>query len=122
MLHDFLYAYGANPHITVDLTLDFIFILASPMSQTEVDTEARYQTLRQELQSLAAKYNELEIDADEHRIVIAAITPLPPTRKCWRRVGGVLLETNVGDSLPTLDANLKGVSLNMSLSVSNFSD
>lgn len=69
----------------------------------------QYQALRQELQALSGKIGELEMDADEHRLVIAALSPLPPTRKCWRKVGAVLVESNVEQTLPVLDTNLQGV-------------
>lgn len=77
--------------------------------ESDRETVARYNTLRQELQNLADKIAELEMDADEHKLVIGALSPLPPSRKCWRRVGGVLVEETVGQTLPVLNTNLSGV-------------
>lgn len=81
------------------------------MASTEIDRETvvRYNTLRQDLQTLAEKISDLEMDADEHKLVIAALTPLSPSRKCWRRVGGVLVEESVQLALPVLTSNLIGV-------------
>lgn len=73
------------------------------------DYITKYNALRQELQLLGDKLAELEMDADEHRLVIAALSPLPATRKCWRRVGGVLVEASVASTLPALQTNLEGV-------------
>ena len=69
----------------------------------------KYNALRQELQLLGDKLAELEMEADEHRLVIAALSPLPPTRRCWRKVGGVLVETDVAGALPVLQKTLEGV-------------
>lgn len=66
--------------------------------------------LKGEIQTLLQKIDELEMDADEHRLVIAALTPLPACRKCWRRIGAVLVEADVGSTLPVLQSNLEGVS------------
>ena len=76
---------------------------------------AKYNALRQELQLLGDKLAELEMEADEHRLVIAALSPLPPTRRCWRKVGGVLVETDVAGALPALQKTLDGVLLRMHL-------
>jgi prefoldin subunit 2 len=67
------------------------------------------ERLRGELQSLGDKISELEMDADEHRLVIAALEPLPVDRKCWRRIGGVLVETDVEHTLPPLRTQLGGI-------------
>lgn len=66
-------------------------------------------SLRTEVQTMGDKINELEIDRDEHQQVIAALEPLPPTRRCWRRIGGVLVESDVASILPTLHATLEGI-------------
>lgn len=71
----------------------------------------RLQALRQEVQALSEKVSELEMEADEHRLVLAALLPLAPTRKCHRRVGGVLVECTVSTTVPLLQTNLQGVSL-----------
>jgi prefoldin subunit 2 len=35
--------------------------------------------------------------------------PLEPARKCFRLVGGVLVERTVGDVLPAVQSNLDGI-------------
>jgi prefoldin subunit 2 len=43
-------------------------------------------------------------------LVIDTITPLEKDRKCFRLVGGVLVERTVADVLPALRTNRDGVS------------
>lgn len=66
-------------------------------------------SLRAEVQAVGDKINELEMDRDEHQQVIAALEPLSPTRRCWRRIGGVLVESDVESILPTLRTTLEGI-------------
>jgi hypothetical protein len=44
------------------------------------------------------------------RLVIESISPLEGDRKCFRMVGGVLVERTVKDVLPALQTNFDGVS------------
>jgi len=69
-----------------------------------------FEVLRQELHSLTEKVHELDIDAEEHRAVLAALEPLPGDRRCHRRVGGILLESTVSQTIPILQTNLLNVS------------
>jgi prefoldin subunit 2 len=65
--------------------------------------------MKQELQSLASKIGELEMDKEEHTLVIDTVKPLPGDRVCFRLIGGVLMERNVQEVLPALQSNLEGV-------------
>lgn len=64
-----------------------------------------YQNLRGEVQSLAQKINELEAEHHEHGLVVDAIKPLDPDRKCFRMIGGVLVEGTTGKVLPVIEKN-----------------
>ncbi|KAF9184351.1 hypothetical protein BGZ51_003372 [Haplosporangium sp. Z 767] len=68
-----------------------------------------YNTMKSELNSLAQKIGELETEADEHTLVVDTITPLDPDRKCFRLVGGVLVERTVKEVLPALKTNQEGI-------------
>ncbi|PWN22691.1 Prefoldin [Microstroma glucosiphilum] len=68
-----------------------------------------YQSRRQELQGLAQKMGELEADADEHLLVIKTLKETDQERKCFRLVGGVLLEKTVKDVVPTLETSVQGL-------------
>ncbi|RKP05717.1 Prefoldin [Thamnocephalis sphaerospora] len=68
-----------------------------------------YNTMKQELQQLAQKISELEMEKEEHTVVIETIEPLDKDRKCFRLVGGVLVERTVADVLPALKTNCDGI-------------
>eukprot|EP01115_Flamella_aegyptia_P007357 TRINITY_DN30567_c0_g1_i2.p2 TRINITY_DN30567_c0_g1~~TRINITY_DN30567_c0_g1_i2.p2 ORF type:complete len:90 (+),score=18.77 TRINITY_DN30567_c0_g1_i2:355-624(+) len=55
------------------------------------------------------KSAEVEIDYREHNLVINAIKDLPSERKCYRLVGGVLVERTVGEVLPAVTENIKNL-------------
>lgn len=75
--------------------------------------------MQQELKGMGDKINELEMDADEHRLVLAAMEPLDANRKCYRRIGGVLVESTVKDTQPVLLNNLQGVCFDIFYSFAN---
>ncbi|XP_045499017.1 prefoldin subunit 2 [Colias croceus] len=66
---------------------------------------AGFQTLRNEQRQLANKISELEMDLNEHKIVIETLQGTDPNRKCFRMLGGVLVERTVGEILPELESN-----------------
>ncbi|KAM3955693.1 prefoldin 2 [Aphomia sociella] len=66
---------------------------------------AGLQTLRTEQRQLANKISELEMDLNEHKTVIDTLREVEGPRKCFRMVGGVLVERTVADVLPELESN-----------------
>ncbi|KAI8057630.1 Prefoldin subunit-domain-containing protein [Syncephalis plumigaleata] len=76
----------------------------SPEQLTQV-----YNVMKQELQQMAQKISELEMEKDEHDLVIDTVKPLDKDRKCFRLVGGVLVERTVSDVLPALQINREGI-------------
>ncbi|XP_030758344.1 prefoldin subunit 2 [Sitophilus oryzae] len=64
-----------------------------------------FQTLRAEQRSLSSKLSEIELDLNEHKIVIETLKNVNDDRKCYRLVGGVLTERKVKDVLPVLVTN-----------------
>uniref|UniRef100_A0A673NLT8 Prefoldin subunit 2 n=1 Tax=Sinocyclocheilus rhinocerous TaxID=307959 RepID=A0A673NLT8_9TELE len=62
---------------------------------------ATFQRMRQEQRSMASKAAELEMEINEHR----CLKEVDPTRKCFRLVGGVLVERTVKEVLPALENN-----------------
>ena len=79
-----------------------------PVSEKEVINT--FQTLRQEADQLFRKINELENEKAEHTLVIDAIKDLDPKRKCFRLIGGVLVERTVEEVLPAVQKNREGLS------------
>ncbi|CAG8621517.1 2584_t:CDS:2, partial [Racocetra persica] len=70
---------------------------------------AQFNHKKNELQVIAQKIGELEAEAEEHKAVIDTISPLNGDRKCFRLVGGVLVERTVKDVLPALQTNHDGI-------------
>ena len=65
----------------------------------------KFNQLRQEQRMLANKYGELEMDVAEHNAVIDTLANVNGDRKCFRSIGGVLVERTVNDVLPSLENN-----------------
>ncbi|KAM9515141.1 prefoldin subunit 2 [Guaruba guarouba] len=71
---------------------------------------ARFNRLRQEQRGLASKAAELELELNEHSLVIETLRDVDPTRKCYRMVGGILVERTVKEVLPALESNKEQIS------------
>ncbi|KAF9534680.1 Prefoldin [Crepidotus variabilis] len=83
---------------------------STPLSDQEI--QQTYVRLQNELQSLARKIGELEAEADEHTLVLTTLDEVlveDPNRKCFRLVGGVLVERTVKDVCPALRTNRDGI-------------
>ncbi|CAI9118457.1 OLC1v1020030C1 [Oldenlandia corymbosa var. corymbosa] len=68
-----------------------------------------YAALRTEITQIYSKINELEMEVSEHSLVINAIQPLDPSRRCYRMIGGVLVERTVKEVLPAVQRNREGL-------------
>jgi prefoldin subunit 2 len=67
------------------------------------------------------KLSDLESQSEEHIVVIerllllpvliltSSLKPMPSDRKCFRMIGGVLVERTVGEILPALEETQAGV-------------
>jgi prefoldin subunit 2 len=58
---------------------------------------------------LINKITELQQEAKEHQLVLDAFQKVEAERRCFRLVGGVLVERTVKDIKPTLEENLQNV-------------
>lgn len=59
---------------------------------------------------MASKSAELEMEMNEHGLVIDTLREVDPSRKCFRLVGGVLVERTVKEVLPALETNKEQIS------------
>ncbi|XP_053464534.1 prefoldin subunit 2-like [Nycticebus coucang] len=59
----------------------------------------------QEHRGLASKAAELEMELNEHSVVIDTLKKVDETRKCYRMVRRVLVERTVKEVLPALENN-----------------
>ncbi|XP_071737976.1 prefoldin subunit 2 [Rutidosis leptorrhynchoides] len=80
-----------------------------PINEQEV--AAKYGSIRTEMNQIYSKITELEMEASEHSLVINAIQPLDPTRRCYRMIGGVLVERTIKEVLPAVQQNKEGIEL-----------
>lgn len=78
-----------------------------PINEQEV--AAKYGSIRTEMNQIYSKITELEMEASEHSLVINAIQPLDPTRRCYRMIGGVLVERTIKEVLPAVQQNKEGI-------------
>ncbi|CAN6677158.1 unnamed protein product [Malus baccata var. baccata] len=69
----------------------------------------KFADMRSELNQIYSKVTELEMEASEHSLVINAIQPLDPSRRCYRMIGGVLVERTIKEVLPAVQRNKEGI-------------
>mmetsp|Transcript_55803 Transcript_55803/g.92687 ORF Transcript_55803/g.92687 Transcript_55803/m.92687 type:complete len:123 (+) Transcript_55803:16-384(+) len=67
----------------------------------------QFHNKRSELQAYSQRLGELEMNQREHNLVITALEKLPRERRCFRLVGGVLVERTVNEVEPALRKNLE---------------
>ncbi|KAI0940161.1 hypothetical protein AcV5_001342 [Taiwanofungus camphoratus] len=85
---------------------------AKPAQLTAREIQQNYNRFQSDLQSLASKIGELEQEAEEHGLVLSTLDEAlvqEPDRKCFRLVGGVLVERTVKDVVPALKTNQEGI-------------
>ncbi|XP_021295895.1 probable prefoldin subunit 2 isoform X1 [Herrania umbratica] len=68
-----------------------------------------YAAMRSELNQIYSKITELEMEVSEHSLVINAIQPLDQSRRCYRMIGGVLVERTIKEVLPAVQRNKEGL-------------
>ncbi|KAG4303219.1 hypothetical protein PCANB_000611 [Pneumocystis canis] len=73
--------------------------------QNESNISQQYNLYKHSLQQLAQKISDLEVEYNEHMLVIETLMNHPSERKCFQMIGGVLVEKNVKETLPSLKTN-----------------
>ncbi|CAN8268748.1 unnamed protein product [Cochlearia groenlandica] len=68
-----------------------------------------YESIRSELSQIYSNITDLEMQVNEHSLVISAVQPLNQSRKCFRMIGGVLVERTVKEVLPAVQRNKEGL-------------
>mmetsp|Transcript_694 Transcript_694/g.1048 ORF Transcript_694/g.1048 Transcript_694/m.1048 type:complete len:111 (-) Transcript_694:117-449(-) len=71
--------------------------------------QTQHQNLKAEYQAYAQKLSEMEAERKEHALVISTLQKLPNERRCYRLVGGVLVERTVGEVVPAVSKNLESI-------------
>lgn len=62
-----------------------------------------------EIQALYQKFSEIELEQEEHRMVIDTLRPMQSDRPAYRLINGVLVERTVGEVLPLLEKQLVNI-------------
>ncbi|KAI1820784.1 Prefoldin beta-like protein [Xylaria intraflava] len=81
---------------------------ATPAKKQQ-ELQATYSNYKNTLQQLAQKIGDVEQEAEEHKLVLDTLEPLPDNRKCFRMINGVLVERTVKDVVPALKTNAEGL-------------
>lgn len=68
-----------------------------------------YESMRSEISQIYSNITDLEMQVSEHSLVINAIQPLDQSRKCFRMIGGVLVERTIREVLPAVNRNKEGL-------------
>ena len=72
---------------------------------TAPEAEEKLQRLRGLCDEVTRKINELDLDRNEHTLVLEALAPLDPGRKCYRLVNNVVVERTVAEVMPAVKTN-----------------
>ncbi|MCJ1331463.1 hypothetical protein MMC10_008154 [Thelotrema lepadinum] len=78
-------------------------------AKKQQELQQQYSTYKNNLQQLAQKIGDVEQEAEEHKLVLDTLDPLPEDRKCFRMINGVLVERTVKDVIPALKTNSDGL-------------
>ncbi|KAI9447906.1 Prefoldin beta-like protein [Lactarius indigo] len=79
---------------------------------SDQEIQQTYSRFQNDLQTLASKIGELEQEAEEHVLVLSTLNEAlaeEPDRKCFRLIGGVLVERTVKDVVTALQTNRDGI-------------
>ena len=87
--------------------------MSTKIQSVPENVAAGLQSLRNEQRAFASKLSELQMDLNEHKLVIDTLEKVERDRKCFRLVGGVLVERSVGEVQPALTGNRDKVIQNL---------
>ncbi|KNE96979.1 hypothetical protein PSHT_13040 [Puccinia striiformis] len=77
-----------------------------PSNQELVNT---IRGLGDEIRTIASKASQLERDSEEHSVVVETLKKTDPARKCFRMIGGVMIERTVKEILPDLEEHRSNI-------------
>jgi prefoldin subunit 2 len=79
--------------------------MASPQAQVI----EQFNGLRREADELWRRLNEVEAERQEHSLVLETLRPLDAERRCFRLVGGVLVQRSVAEAMPAVARNMESL-------------
>ena len=71
--------------------------------------QLQYDEYKQTLETLQTKIIQLGHDKDEHDIVLKTLETTDSKRKCYRMIGGALVESDVETTRPILETKRKNL-------------
>eukprot|EP00759_Apiculatamorpha_spiralis_P055443 PhF_6_TR7794/c0_g1_i1/m.11235/K09549/PFDN2; prefoldin subunit 2 len=69
----------------------------------------QYDSMVQDQRAIMNKIAEVDADRHEHSLVLDTLTPMEVTRKCFRLVGGIMVERTVGEVRPMLQSQIENI-------------
>mmetsp|Transcript_105017 Transcript_105017/g.197820 ORF Transcript_105017/g.197820 Transcript_105017/m.197820 type:complete len:142 (+) Transcript_105017:74-499(+) len=72
---------------------------------TPQQVQATFQQIEKDCSVLINKIAELEQEVNEHNLVLKAFEKVEPNRRCFRMIGGVLVERTVAEVKPAVETN-----------------
>lgn len=81
-----------------------------PQQQIQVPPEVqkKYMQIKGDYTTIFKTVIKLEDEKRETILVLEAIKDLEHTRRCWRQIGGVLVERTIGEVIPALKQRVDG--------------
>lgn len=83
--------------------------MATPEDDNPQEILSKYRQMTSECQQITGKIGELNLDKEEHKLVDDTLEKLESGRKTYRLIGGVLVESTVGEVGPLVKNNLEGI-------------
>ncbi|ODV93378.1 hypothetical protein PACTADRAFT_51977 [Pachysolen tannophilus NRRL Y-2460] len=68
--------------------------------------QLQFNEFKETLEQLSQKIGQLKTDLDEHDVVLNTLKTVPEDRKCFRMIGGALVEKTAGSVVPVLDSKI----------------
>mmetsp|Transcript_115321 Transcript_115321/g.229838 ORF Transcript_115321/g.229838 Transcript_115321/m.229838 type:complete len:141 (+) Transcript_115321:97-519(+) len=81
---------------------------------TPQQVQSQFQMIEKECSMIINKIAELEQEVTEHALVLKAFAKVDSTRRCFRMVGGVLVERTVAEVTPAVESNQEKIKQAMS--------
>mmetsp|Transcript_3737 Transcript_3737/g.9534 ORF Transcript_3737/g.9534 Transcript_3737/m.9534 type:complete len:148 (-) Transcript_3737:37-480(-) len=78
---------------------------AAPQELTKEQVQNTFKQIEAEINMLINKIAELEQEINEHVLVLKAFEKVEPERRCFRMIGGVLVERTVAEVKPAIESN-----------------
>lgn len=88
----------------------YIYIsLTRILTLLHIELQTQYNQYKSTLTQISQKIGDIESQSEEHKLVLETLDGVDESRKCFRMIGGVLVEKTVGEVKPVLQTNHNGL-------------